>query len=318
MRTSCPSSLGNGFLIVLSPPRDRGVLADEHLVSVKRRLERDLIDGLERDLKAGLLATVGLYVGHARLTQSPKVRFRRAPRGHQCGYTHHRDRAKRAASSSGPAVRRGAQQRADQLCAPTDREARWVRRHGLRATRPRAHGQRALSSRRALRRRAAAGSRCRARPPVPHGSYGLQRAAAATRVPALHQHRSAGALFHSRTRELIREFIDATPVELRQQTVIEVTENAIIEDFEHMRDVVGLLRARVPRRHRRRGSRRPGLQTMVELEADFIKLDMSLTRSIEDSMVKRRSVKTLRDFCEGADITDRGRHRDPSPARRAS
>ena len=84
---------------------------------------------------------------------------------------------------------------------------------------------------------------------------------------------------------------------------LEVTENAIIEDFEHMRDVVGLLRAEgFLVAIDDAGAGYSGLQTMVELEADFIKLDMSLTRGIEDSMVKRRLVKTLRDFCEGADI----------------
>jgi len=45
-----------------------------------------------------------------------------------------------------------------------------------------------------------------------------------------------------------------------------------------------------------------GLRTMVEIESDFIKLDISLTRKIESSSVKRRLVETLRDFCEGAGI----------------
>jgi EAL domain-containing protein (putative c-di-GMP-specific phosphodiesterase class I) len=45
-----------------------------------------------------------------------------------------------------------------------------------------------------------------------------------------------------------------------------------------------------------------GLQTMVELEPDFIKLDMSLTRNLERSLVKRKLVGTLRDFCRQAEI----------------
>jgi EAL domain-containing protein (putative c-di-GMP-specific phosphodiesterase class I) len=46
-----------------------------------------------------------------------------------------------------------------------------------------------------------------------------------------------------------------------------------------------------------------GLQTMVEIEPDFIKLDMSLTRGIESSIVKQKLVGTLRDFCRQACIT---------------
>jgi EAL domain-containing protein (putative c-di-GMP-specific phosphodiesterase class I) len=45
-----------------------------------------------------------------------------------------------------------------------------------------------------------------------------------------------------------------------------------------------------------------GLQTMVEIEPDFIKLDMSLTRGIERSHVKQKLVGTLRDFCDQAGI----------------
>ncbi len=187
------SSLGNGFLIVLSPPRDRGVLADEHLVSVKRRLERDLIDGLERDLKADLLATVGLYVGHARLTQSPKVRFRRA-------LLEAINAATRTIETERSELRHRLDQQFDEVLS--SEQISCVHQPIVRLDGYGVMGYELLArgpmdglyhSRRALRRGAAAGSRRRARPPVPHGSYGLQRAAA-TRVPALHQHRSTGAV----------------------------------------------------------------------------------------------------------------------------
>jgi EAL domain-containing protein (putative c-di-GMP-specific phosphodiesterase class I) len=46
-----------------------------------------------------------------------------------------------------------------------------------------------------------------------------------------------------------------------------------------------------------------GLQTMVEIEPDFIKLDMSLIRGVDTSIVKQRLVRTLRDFCREAAIT---------------
>jgi EAL domain-containing protein (putative c-di-GMP-specific phosphodiesterase class I) len=42
---------------------------------------------------------------------------------------------------------------------------------------------------------------------------------------------------------------------------------------------------------------------MVEIEPDFIKLDMSLIRNLGSSVVKQKLVGTLRDFCHQADIT---------------
>lgn len=109
--------------------------------------------------------------------------------------------------------------------------------------------------------------------------------------------------FHLRSRDFVDEFIEATPADLRARTVLEVTENSIIEDFDHMRGLVDTLRNEgFLIAIDDAGAGHSGLQTMVELESDFIKLDMSLTSGIEGSIVKQRLVRTLRDFCEGAEI----------------
>jgi EAL domain-containing protein (putative c-di-GMP-specific phosphodiesterase class I) len=101
----------------------------------------------------------------------------------------------------------------------------------------------------------------------------------------------------------VQEFIDATPEELRGQTVMEITENSVIDDFVHMRHVVDRLRERGFRiAIDDAGAGYAGLQTMVEIEPDFIKLDMSLTRNLELSKVKQKLVGTLRDFCQEAGI----------------
>jgi EAL domain-containing protein (putative c-di-GMP-specific phosphodiesterase class I) len=42
---------------------------------------------------------------------------------------------------------------------------------------------------------------------------------------------------------------------------------------------------------------------MVEIEPDFIKLDRSLIRKLDESVVKQKLVGTLRDFCRQAEIT---------------
>ena len=66
------SSLSDAFLIVLSPSRHTGLIAEEDLLVVKQRLEKDLITRLEAELESRLLAKVDLFVGSSRLTQSPK------------------------------------------------------------------------------------------------------------------------------------------------------------------------------------------------------------------------------------------------------
>jgi len=110
--------------------------------------------------------------------------------------------------------------------------------------------------------------------------------------------------FQSRNDMFIQEFVDATAPDLRELTVIELTENSVIDDFDHMRDVVKRLRS-----HGFRiavddaGAGYSGLQTMVEIEPDFIKLDRSLIRKLDESIVKQKLVRTLRDFCEDAGIT---------------
>ena len=82
-----------------------------------------------------------------------------------------------------------------------------------------------------------------------------------------------------------------------------MTERSVIDDFQSMRDVIARLREQGFRiAIDDAGAGYSGLQTVVEIEPDFMKLDMSLLRNIETSQVKQRLVSTLRDFCQGADI----------------
>lgn len=297
------SSLGNAFLVVLSPARDRGVILENDILAVRRRLERRLVDGLADELGSGLLETVGLRLGHARLTQSPKVRFRRA-------LLEAIDSAARTIGieRSEAQVRLGQQFERVLL----EREISCVYQPIVKLD---AYG--------------VLGYELLARGPLgtelhrPDALFEVARAQkrvveldricrlAATHASTLLSSdclrfintEPASLFLHSRSLDDIQEFIDATPLELRRLTVMEITENAIIEDFEHMRGVV--------RRMRDEGfmiaiddagAGYAGLRTMVEIDSDFIKLDMSLTRNIGSSSVKRRLVRTLRDFCAGAGI----------------
>ena len=115
-----------------------------------------------------------------------------------------------------------------------------------------------------------------------------------------------------------------TPSSLRGLTVIEITENSVIDDFDRMRDIVRKLRA-----HGFRvaiddaGAGYAGLQTMVEIEPDFIKLDMSLIRGVD--IVDRQAAigpHVARLLPPGRHHAHRRGHRDaqaarhPVPARR--
>jgi EAL domain-containing protein (putative c-di-GMP-specific phosphodiesterase class I)/CheY-like chemotaxis protein len=297
------SSLGNAFLVVLSPPRDRGVVLDDHVLAVKRRLERQLLDGLEQELERELFAKIGLYVGYARLTQSPKVRFRRALL-----------EAVNAAVRSIEEERSEAQHRLrrDFETILAERQITCVYQPIVKLGAFEVIGYELLA-------RGPAGTELHRPDALFEVARNQGRVADLDRVCRMAAARGSESLpsrylrfintepvslfFHSRSQDYIREFIDATPSELRPRTVIEITENAIIEDFEHMRGILNRMRGEgFLIAIDDAGAGYSGLQTMVEVQSDFIKLDMCLTRNIEDSIVKQRLVKTLRDFCESAQI----------------
>jgi len=297
------SSLGNAFLVILAPARDHGFVDEDDLRLVKRRLEEQLLAVLEDELENELLAHVDLYVGYARLGQSPKVRFRRALL----------EAIERAT--------RGIQQERSEV------------QHRLSAEFERVISEAQITCVYqpivSLSDYAVIGYELLARGPLsselhrPDALFEVARAE--NRVPELDRlcrlmaARGSATLppeylrfinmepidLFSRSRGdiSVQEFIDATPRELRNQTVMEITENSVIEDFAHMRHIVDRLRDQGFRiAIDDAGAGYSGLQTMVEIEPDFIKLDMSLTRHLERSLVKQKLIGTLRDFCAQAGI----------------
>jgi len=297
------SSLGNAFLIVLAPAREQGFVDEDDLRHVKRRVEEQLLGFLEDELENELLAHVDLYVGYSRLGQSPKVRF------------------KRALLEAIERATRGIQQE------------RRETQHRLSAEFERIVGGSQITCVYqpivSLGDFAVIGYELLARGPLqselhrPEALFEVARAE--NRVPELDRlcrmtaSRASATLpaeylrfinmepidLFSRSRGdmSVQEFIAATPEELRSKTVMEITENSVIDDFTHMRSVVDRLRDQGFRiAIDDAGAGYAGLQTMVEIEPDFIKLDMSLTRHLERSVVKQKLVGTLRDFCQQADI----------------
>jgi EAL domain-containing protein (putative c-di-GMP-specific phosphodiesterase class I)/CheY-like chemotaxis protein len=298
------SSLGDAFLIVLSPSRHNGFVAEEDLLMVKRRLEKDLLARLEAELESRLLAKVDLFVGSSRLTQSPKIRFKRAlldaisraTQSIEAERDEIRDRRRLAFDTvmSGelltcvfqPIVNlKDFEAIGFELLSRGPRESELHRPDALFEV---ARDEGRVTELDRLCRRTAT----RAGEELPDGCLRFVNTEPLT------------MFLHSHGDSFVQEFVEVTPSSLRGLTVIEITENSVIDDFDRMRDVVRKLRA-----HGFRiaiddaGAGYAGLQTMVEIEPDFIKLDMSLIRGVDGSIVKQRLVKTLRDFCREATIT---------------
>ena len=297
------SSLGDAFLVVLAPARDRGFVDDDDLHQVKQRLERELLGFLEGELDSELQAHVDLYVGCSRLSQSPKIRFKRAlleaidqaTRGIQL----ERNEVQHRLSAEFERVISEAQITC--VFQPIiDLSDYGVIGYELLARGP-------MQSE--LHRPDALFEVARAENRVPELDRLCRLMAArggATLPPEYLRFINTepiDLLSRSRGEMCVQEFIDATPEALRSQTVMEITENSVIDDFTHMRHVIDRLRDQGFRiAIDDAGAGYAGLQTMVELEPDFIKLDMSLTRNLDKSIVKQKLIGTLRDFCRQAGI----------------
>jgi len=298
------SSLGNAFLVVLSPSRDQAFVGDDDLEMVRLRLKDQLLRDVEADLETTLVAKVDLRVGCARLTQSPKVRFKRALMAAIDEATHGIERERdevrhRLSLEFGRVV--DAEEISCVYQPIVNLHGFGVFGYELLARGPR---------RSELHRPDALFEVARAEARVPELDRICRMTAArgaADLPPDCLRFINAEPLnlfFHPDSDVFVREFVEATPVALRAKTVVEITENAVIDDFAHMREVVRRLRGSGFRiAIDDAGAGYAGLQTMVEIEPDFIKLDMSLTRGIESSIVKQKLVGTLRDFCRQAFIT---------------
>jgi EAL domain-containing protein (putative c-di-GMP-specific phosphodiesterase class I)/CheY-like chemotaxis protein len=298
------SSLGDAFLIVLSPSRHTGFIAEEDLLVVKQRLEKDLLKRLGAELESRLLTKVDLFVGSSRLTQSPKIRFKRAlldaiTRATQ-SIEAERDEIRSRLRGEFETVM--SEERLTCVFQPIvslkdfeaigyellSRGPRDSELHRPDALFDIARREGRVTELDRLCRRTAS----RAGEDLPEGCLRFVN----TEPMAM--------FMHSQGDDFVQEFVEMTPSSLRGLTVIEVTENSVIDDFDRMRDIVRQLRA-----HGFRvaiddaGAGYAGLQTMVEIEPDFIKLDLSLIRGVDTSIVKQRLVRTLRDFCREAAIT---------------
>ena len=297
------SSLGNAFLVVLAPARDHGFVDEDDLRLVKDRLEEELLAFLENELENKLLAHVDLYVGFSRLGQSPKIRFKRA-------LLQAIEQATRSIQQERSEVQHRLGAEFERVISKSQITCVYqpiVRLDGFTVIGYELLARGPLRSE--LHRPDALFEVARAENRVPELDRLCRMMAArgSATLPAKYLRfintEPIDLLSGTHGDMAVQEFIDATPEELRSQTVIEITENSVIDDFARMRHVVERLRKQGFRiAIDDAGAGYAGLQTMVEIEPDFIKLDMSLTRHLERSVVKQKLIGTLRDFCRQADI----------------
>ena len=298
------SSLGDAFLIVLSPSRRSGFVAEEDLLVVNQSLAKDLLTRLEAELEKRLLAKVDLFVGSSRLTQSPKIRFKRALLDAIARATQsieaERDEVRSRLRKEFESVMKGEQISCvfQPIVNLNDFEAIGFELLSRGPRESELHRPDALFDVARTEGRVTELDRlCRRTASKAGEGLPLDCLRFVNTEPVT-------MFLHSHGESFVNEIVEATASSLRGLTVIEITENCVIDDFDRMRDIVRQLRA-----HGFRvaiddaGAGYAGLQTMVEIEPDFIKLDMSLIRGVESSVVKQRLVRTLRDFCREAAIT---------------
>ena len=298
------SSLGNAFLIMLAPAREQTAIAEQDLSMIKSRLETNLLRQLEEELEEKLLTKVQVYVGYARLAQSPKVRFKRAllqaideaTRGIQVereeNYTRLVEELDRILAS----------EQITCVYQPViNLETFDVLGYEVLARGP-------LQSQLHLPDILFNVARDQGRVEELDRVCRVMAARGGATLPddALRfiNTEPVNLFFRSRSDLFVEEFVSATPEPLRSKTIMEITEKSIIDDFGHFREVVAQLRERGFRiAIDDAGAGYSGLQTMVEIEPDFIKLDISLIRGVDTSIVKQKLIKTLREFCTDAGIT---------------
>jgi PAS domain S-box-containing protein len=99
---------------------------------------------------------------------------------------------------------------------------------------------------------------------------------------------------------LVSEDLDSTLAQFdRERLVVEVTEHAAVADYEQLKEAIGRLRhLGVRLAIDDAGAGHSGLNQIVQLVPEFIKLDLFLTRNIDSDSVKRALATALVTFAK--------------------
>lgn len=280
---------GSVFVLMLSPPRLRKSLGYRDLERIKQRITAQLDRYLERTLSADLRYRFQYFIGCALLKREPSVRLER------------------------------------QIYRTIDEALSDASSERERAVRERARGVRNILRGRKVRTvyqpivnllgREVVGYEALSRGPrgVFESPEVLFRAAYEAELvfelDRLCQERALVGCRHLVGEQLL--FINIEPLTIfdpalmarvpqryRSRVVFEITERAAVKDFNTFRGATQLVKAGGFRLALDDvGSAYSGLRLVSEVEPDFIKLDMELTRGAHKSKVKMELVRAVSSFC---------------------
>ncbi len=285
---------GNVFILVLAPPRADRMLRHRDLVRIRDRISRRLDDYLARSLAPDLRQRCSYVVGVAVLRKDPAIRLeRQVYRG-----------IEEALSDATTEQEKQLRERSRQL-----REILEARRIGtvyqpiVDTVAGRTIGYEALS-------RGPAGV-FRSPDALFRVAYEaelvskLERVCRERALRGLKWVRPDQAMFVNIEPLSIFDPALATSVPAAQagRIVFEITEHAAISDFPTFRQA-----AQVAKQSGFKfaiddvGSGYSGLRVIAEVEPDYIKLDMELTRGAHENRVKLDLVKAIAQFCADANL----------------
>ncbi|HLB36544.1 MAG TPA: EAL domain-containing protein [Gemmatimonadales bacterium] len=285
---------GYVFVLLLSPPRHKHAVSQRDLARVKARLSAKLEDYLAKVLSPDLRQRFAYVIGTAIIKNDPALRMERV-------VYRAIDQALTDATSDEESLRKG---RSRKLLAILDQRRITTLYQPIVDLRSRAVlGYEALS---------------RGPPGDFHTPDVLFSAAYETdliwRLERLCRQHALRAIGRLEREQLL--FVNMEPLSIFDpelpagvpprylgRLVLEITERAAIKDFSTFRQAVQVVKAAGFRfAIDDVGSAYAGLRVISEIQPQFIKLDMELTRGAHDSRVKMQLLEAVAGFCRDAGV----------------
>ncbi len=296
-----PSLSGNAFVLVLAPPRAARPLADDDVTLVRDRLRRDLKLHLSRSLPRDVLERFACYVGGSTMAADPEVRLDRIV---------YRSLEQAFADALVEKAMEG-RGLADELSRIlTNGLVRSVYQPVVDVTVRRTIGYEALS--RVQGERFENVDLLFETAHEHDALFPLERLCRRRAIEGAPALGPDGMLFLNVEPDSLHdpEFTDGTFLRRLQsaglspsQVVLEITEHSRVRDFTAFRRTLRDLRARGFRLAMDDvGSGYAGLRSIAEIAPEFIKVDMTLVRDLDESAIKRELIATIRRFADATGI----------------
>jgi len=287
---------GNVFVLLLAPPRTKRMLSRPDLARLKRRVTKKLQGFLEETLRPEVREQFGFFVGGGILRPAS------SPRVERLLYRTIDEALDEASTARGQALRL----KARHLRSIVDRKViSTVYQPILDLSARRVVGYEALSR-------------------GPRGPYHrpdvmfkiAQETDLTSSLDRLCRDRAARGLRRLSKDQLLFVNVETSSVfdpalattgplaRHNTRVVFEITERAAISDFPSFRQSGQLLkRSGFKLAVDDVGAGYAGLRVITEVDADFIKLDMQLTRDVDKSRVKLQLIRAIASFCAEARVS---------------